>query len=96
MDGVNSQIWRISIYSEFRVQHFQLVRLLSWYLQIGPIVLLTLSNPRINYNNVLSWEVVVAQLEERSLPIPEVRGSNPVTAKNLLILNHYCILSTVY
>ena len=29
------------------------------------------------------WAVVVAQLEERSLPIPEVRGSNPVIG-NLL------------
>ena len=28
-------------------------------------------------------EVVVAQLVERSLPIPEVRGSNPVIGKNL-------------
>ena len=33
------------------------------------------------------WEVVVAQLVEWSLPIPEVRGSNPVIGKNLLILN---------
>ena len=38
-------------------------------------------------------EVVVAQLVGRLLPIPEVRGSNPV--KNLLISN-ICILSTVY
>ena len=37
----------------------------------------------------------VAQLVERSLPIPEVSGSNPVIGKNLLILN-ICILSTVY
>ena len=29
------------------------------------------------------WEVVVAQLVERLLPIPEVRGSNPVIGKNL-------------
>ena len=29
--------------------------------------------------------VVVAQLVERSLPIPEVRGSNPVIGKNLFI-----------
>ena len=29
--------------------------------------------------------VVVAQLVERSLPIPEVRGSNPVISKNLFI-----------
>ena len=28
-----------------------------------------------------SWEVVVAQLVERSLPTPEVRGSNPVIGK---------------
>ena len=32
------------------------------------------------------WEVVVAQLVERSLPIPEVRGSNPVIGKNIFIL----------
>ena len=31
------------------------------------------------------WAVVVAQLVERSLPIPEVRGSNPVIGKNLFI-----------
>ena len=29
--------------------------------------------------------VVVAQLVERSLPIPEVRGSNPVIGKNLYL-----------
>ena len=40
--------------------------------------------------------MVVAQLVERSLPIPEVCGLNPVIGKNLLILNNYCILSTVY
>ena len=31
------------------------------------------------------WAVVVAQLVEQSLPIPEVRGSNPVIGKNLFI-----------
>ena len=36
--------------------------------------------------------VVVAQLVERLLPVPEVRGSNPVIGKNLL--NIY-FLSTV-
>ena len=30
---------------------------------------------------VLHWAVVVAQLVERLLPIPEVRGSNPVIGK---------------
>ena len=37
----------------------------------------------------------VAQLVERSLPTPEVRGSNPVIGKNLFTLN-ICLLSTVY
>ena len=40
-------------------------------------------------------EVVVAQLVERSLPILDVCGSNPVIGKNLLISN-ICILSIVY
>ena len=35
------------------------------------------------------------QLVERSLPIPEVHGSNTVIGKNLFILN-ICLLSTVY
>ena len=39
-------------------------------------------------------EVVVAQLVERSIPIPEVHGSNPVVGKNLFISN-ICLLSTV-
>ena len=34
---------------------------------------------------VANREVVVAQLVERSLLIPEVRGSNPVIGKNLFI-----------
>ena len=33
----------------------------------------------------------MAQLVERSLPIPEVRSSNPVIGKNLFILN-ICLL----
>ena len=37
----------------------------------------------------------VAQLVERSLPTPEVRGSNPVIGKYLFILN-ICLLSTLY
>ena len=31
------------------------------------------------------WAVIVAQLVEQSLPIPEVRGLNPVIGKNLFI-----------
>ena len=36
-------------------------------------------------NIVISRAVVVAQLVERLLPVPEVRGSNPVIGKNLFI-----------
>ena len=42
-------------------------------------------------NNRANWAVVVAQLVEWSIPIPEVRGSNPVIGKKL-ILNIYCQL----
>ena len=45
------------------------------------------------FNNGVSGAVVVAQLVERSLLIPEVRSLNPVIGKNLLII---CLLSTVY
>ena len=37
----------------------------------------------------------MAQLVDRLLPIPEVRGLNPVIGKTLFILN-ICLLSTVY
>ena len=40
------------------------------------------SHPRVS-NKYIIWAVVVAQLVEQSLPIPEVRGSNPVIGKNL-------------
>ena len=46
------------------------------------------------YIGLLLWAVVVAQLVEQSLLIPEVRGSNPVIGKNLYIMN-ICLLSTV-
>ena len=36
-------------------------------------------------------EVVVAQLVEQLLHIPEVHGSNPVIGKHLPLLNIYCI-----
>ena len=39
-----------------------------------------------------SWAVVVAQLVEQSLPIPEIRGSNPVIGKKIyLIFTVHCI-----
>ena len=38
--------------------------------------------------------VVVAQLVERSLPIPDVHSSNPVIGKKLFKFN-ICLLSTV-
>ena len=34
---------------------------------------------------IIFWAVVVAQLVERSLPTPEVRGSNPVMCELLFI-----------
>ena len=43
----------------------------------------------------IDWAVVVTQLVERSLLIPEVRGSNTVIGKTLFILN-ICLLSTVF
>ena len=46
-------------------------------------------------NETVEWAVVVPQLVEWSLPIPEVRGLNPVIGKKLFILN-ICLLSTVY
>ena len=39
------------------------------------------------------WAVVVAQLVERSLPTPEIRGSNPVIGK--LLYRTFNCLSTV-
>ena len=38
----------------------------------------------------------MAQLVEWSLPIPVVRGSNPVIRKIYLFLLNICLLSTVY
>ena len=35
--------------------------------------------------NCINWAVVVAQLVERSLPITEVRGSNPVIGKIFIL-----------
>ena len=50
------------------------------------------SNPRLLYHTFVPTRLIndkksswVAQLVERSLPIPEVRGSNPVIGKNLFI-----------
>ena len=41
--------------------------------------------------------MVMAQLVEQLLPIPEVRGSNPVIGKNLYIyILNICLLSTVH
>ena len=39
------------------------------------------------------WEVVVAQLVERSISIPEVRGSTPVIGK--ILLNILLIISCI-
>ena len=42
--------------------------------------------------NILLWAVVVAQLVERLLATPEIRGSNPAIGK---IYIEQCLLSTV-
>ena len=42
--------------------------------------------------NLVPWAVSVAQLAERSLPIPEVRGSNSVIGEALLRTFIYCQL----
>ena len=44
-------------------------------------------------NEVIAGGVVVAQLVEQLLPIPDVRSSNPVIGKKF-ILNIYCIEKT--
>ena len=43
-------------------------------------------------NSCNTWVVVVAQLAERSLPIPEVRGSNPDNGKFYRTFIIYCQL----
>ena len=55
----------------------------SW-IKIDEIVFITLFR-----------EVVVAQLVEQLLPVPEVRGLNPVISKKIFISN-ICLLSAVY
>ena len=44
------------------------------------------------FNNQTNWDVVVAQLVERSLATPEFRGLNPAIGK---IYIEQCLLSTV-
>ena len=45
--------------------------------------LVTRINRKFYVHLLVSKAVVVAQLVERSLPIPEVRGSNPIIGKDL-------------
>ena len=46
--------------------------------------------------NILNRGSGVAQLVERLLPIPEVRGSNQVIGKKIIYILNICLLSTVY
>ena len=64
-----------------------------------PFAVLAELKKKLLYNNIqkvnrksyqIIWAVVVAQLVERSLPTPEVRGSNPVIGKLLYIIFVYC------
>ena len=50
------------------------------------------ANKKNFFIQTVRWEVVVAQLVERLLLIPEVRGSTPVIGKILLSI---CLLSAV-
>ena len=45
--------------------------------------------------HLLIWAVVVAQLGEQSLPIPEVHSSNPVIGQIYIEHLFTCLLSTV-
>ena len=51
----------------------------------GPSIVLRQWHGHVGAKNTHTGAVVVAQLVERSLPIPEVRGSNPAIGKNLFI-----------
>ena len=58
-----------------------------------PLQTFSITRTRSKYNNLIwLWAVVVAQLVEQSLPIPEVRGSSSVFSK---IYIEHCLLSTV-
>ena len=60
---------------------------------ILPLIVNILEVKYYNYESFLFLrEVVVAQLVERLLSIPEVRGSTPIIGKILL---NICLLSTV-
>ena len=78
-------------------RHFKVLRLVGkarkLCIDYQPIRLL-LQNIKMSANYFRFLAVVVAQLAERSLPISEVRDSNPAIGKNLFILN-ICLLSTV-
>ena len=54
-------------------------------------MVIELSEIILKANSHLQWAVVVAQLTKRSLPTPEVRGSNPVISK---VFIEYCIEKT--
>ena len=51
---------------------------------------MTLSLTALPFNQ--EWPLVLAQLEDRSLPTPEVRSSNPVTRK--LFIEHLLTVKT--
>ena len=52
-----------------------------WKMSIHPAFI----TPTLNVVDLTFWAVVVAQLVEQSLPIPKVRGSNPVIGKKLYL-----------
>ena len=77
----------LNIFSEFKMTFY--------FIKLSQISSSTIFSKYWLLRVLANWAVVVAQLVEWLLPIPEVRGSNPVIGKNLLISN-ICLLSTVY
>ena len=55
--------------------------------QLGDSALLVCNVNQIGAKTVCLGSGCVAQLVERLLPTPEVRGSNPIIGKNLFVLN---------
>ena len=78
----NSHYWSLTLSLSFTRNEMNLV---FWFFWAGNCICFCASNSK----ELCNWRpqknsfvaVVVAQLVERSLPIPEVRGSNPVIGK---------------
>ena len=70
-----------------------LVSLMTWLFEVSDrlMVKFLFIDEIILFNNCGSRAVVVAQLAERSLPTPEICGSNPDISKNIFERNYLSI-----